>query len=505
MNLAAFAIQNALVHPNRPAVSVHDDVRFTYAQLASRGRAIAGWLRKGLRLEAGDRIALYLPNSPEYLEIMVGVWHAGLAVVPVNHKLHPKELAYILENSGASLCFCDGEKFDAIAASGVHLPSVLVNVSDGEYARAVTHDGIDCQDVAPGDLAWLFYTSGTTGLPKGAALSHRNLLMMCLSYYADLDSISQRDAIIHSAPMSHGSGLYGLAHYLKGANQVIPLNPHFDPDEIAVLLRTYTGTTLFAAPTMVRRMAQSAAMGRTNLNNLKNIIYGGAPMYRDVLDEALEVFGARLSQIYGQGESPMTITALPKEAHFNGISTRSDDLLSSVGYARTGVEVRVVDGAGRALPTGEIGEVVVRGDVVMKGYWNNRQATEAAIKNGWLHTGDMGSFDNRAALTLVDRSKDVIISGGSNIYPREVEEVLLRHPAVRDVAVIGQPDAEWGEAVVAFIVPEAGAAPDVQELDDICLSSLARFKRPKQYKFVQSIPYNAYGKVSKVELRKFVQ
>lgn len=505
MNLAAFAIQNALLFPNRPAVSVHDEVRLTYSQLASRARSIAGWLRYGLRLSPGDRVAVYLPNCPEYIEVLVGIWHAGLIAVPVNHKLHPKELSYILDNSGARVCFCDNEKLSAIDLSNIVLSSILISISDVDYAKAIVHPEMECHDAAPEDIAWLFYTSGTTGRPKGAALSHRNLLMMSYAYYADLDSISHRDAIIHAAPLSHGAGLYGLPHYLKGANQVIPLNQHFDPDEIAVLLRTYTGTALFAAPTMVRRLAASPAMARTNLNNLKNIIYGGAPMYRDVLDEALEIFGPRLSQIYGQGEAPMTITALPKEVHFNSLSAKSDDLLGSVGFARTGVEVRIVDESGKTLPAGAVGEVVVRGDVVMKGYWNNQAATDQAMRAGWLHTGDMGFFNDHAALTLVDRSKDVIISGGSNIYPREVEEVLLRHPAVQDVAVIGQPDAEWGESIVAFIVPVPGEEPNSQELDDICLSSLARFKRPKQYKFVQSIPYNAYGKVSKIDLRKFIQ
>jgi long-chain acyl-CoA synthetase len=504
MNLAAFAAHNAMLYPNRPAVSVHDEVRLTYSQLYSRIRSLAGWMRHAFDVNVGERVAIFLPNCPEYIEILIAIWHAGLVAVPVNYKLHPKELSFILANSGANLCFCSEESVAELGNGQCNEMTTFVGVGGDEYQKGVTLYSVDCMDISPDNIAWIFYTSGTTGQPKGAVLSHRNLLSMILSYYADLDSISCRDAIIHSAPLSHGAGLYGLPHFVKGANQIIPLNQYFDPDEVAVLLRLYPGVSMFAAPTMVRRLAQSPAMARTNLNNLKNIIYGGAPMYRDVLDEALNVFGARLSQIYGQGESPMTITALPKDVHL-GANGKTDELLGSVGYVRTGVEVRVFDESGDALLPGEIGEVVVRGDVVMRGYWNNPEATRKALRNGWLYTGDMGFFSEHGALTLVDRSKDVIISGGSNIYPREVEEVLLQHSGVHDVAVIGQPDAEWGESIVAFVVPHAGMTPTSEELDKLCLENLARFKRPKEYRLVDSIPYNAYGKVSKVELRKLVQ
>ena len=198
----------------------------------------------------------------------------------------------------------------------------------------------------------------------------------------------------------------------------------------------------------------------------------------------------------------MTITALHKDDHFRGMASVQDGSIGYVGYVRTGIDVKIVDDAGNAVPNGSIGEVIVRGDVVMSGYWQNPEATQSVLRDGWLYTGDMGLFNEEAILTLVDRSKDVIISGGSNIYPREIEEVLLHHPGVLDVSVIGRPDEEWGESVVAFIVPKKEQVPLEQELTDLCLSSLARSKRPKEYKFVESIPYNAYGKVSKIELRK---
>jgi long-chain acyl-CoA synthetase len=357
-------------------------------------------------------------------------------------------------------------------------------------------------DRLPADAAWLFYTSGTTGRPKGATLTHRNLLMASLSYFADVDQVMPQDCILHAAPLSHGSGLYGLPHVARGAVSVVPHSGGVDGDEIAALLSRWPGMSLFAAPTMVKRLAGDQAVAAADLSHLKTIIYGGAPMYLADLEDALGVFGPRLAQIYGQGESPMTITALSKADHAGRDDLRWRERLQSVGVPRTDVEVRVVDDADRELPAGEVGEVVVRGDVVMAGYWNQPDATAETLRGGWLHTGDVGSFDADGFLTLRDRSKDLIISGGMNVYPREVEEVLLRHPGVRAAAVVGRPDPEWGEAVVAFVVPADGAAPPpVEDLDRTCLENIARFKRPKDYRFVDVLPTNNYGKVVKRELR----
>jgi long-chain acyl-CoA synthetase len=229
-------------------------------------------------------------------------------------------------------------------------------------------------------------------------------------------------------------------------------------------------------------------------------------MYLADLEDALDVFGPRLAQIYGQGETPMTITALSKADHGDRDHPRWRDRLRSVGVARTDVEVKVFDDVGGELLVGEVGEVVVRGDVVMTGYWQQAEATDAALRDGWLYTGDVGSFDADGYLTLHDRSKDMIISGGMNIYPREVEETLLRHPGVQAVSVVGRPDVEWGEAVVAFVVAADGATlPPADELDRLCLDHIARYKRPKDYRFVDALPTNNYGKVVKRELRELLR
>lgn len=435
---------------------------------------------------------------------LFAIWHAGLIGVPINAKLHHKEFEYILSDSQARVCFVSPELLDSIGPLPYQMEELELVIATGspDYLALAGDDQIDIIDVAPTAPAWLFYTSGTTGRPKGATLTHRNLLAMTMSYFADIDKISHFDTIIHAAPMSHGSGLYGLPHIAKAANNVVPASTHFDPAEIWLLVEMHRGVSFFAAPTMIKRLTQSASLATSN--NLKTIIYGGAPMYRADLERAIEVIGPRLVQIYGQGESPMTITALSKQSHADRKHPRYRELLGSVGFPRTDVEVRIVDQDGMPLVPGAVGEITVRGDVVMAGYWNDPQATRHALRDGWLHTGDVGCCDPDGFVTMMDRSKDLIISGGSNIYPREVEEVLLCHPGVVQVSVVGIPDPEWGEQVVALVVLEPGVTVCAETLDALCLENIARFKRPKRYHFLDTLPTNNYGKVLKTELRQFL-
>jgi acyl-CoA synthetase (AMP-forming)/AMP-acid ligase II len=330
-------------------------------------------------------------------------------------------------------------------------------------------------------------------------LSHRNLLAMSWIYFADIEHVEPGDTKLHAAPLSHASGLYGLPHLFAGGHQVVL--PGFEPDLVFDAFEHYPRVTMFAAPTMVIRLLQSPSV-RAAHRGLRTLYYGGAPMYVSDLQRALEVFGPRLWQLYGQGESPMTLTGLAKRDHAGDGGAHHLARLGSVGIARTGVEIRVVGDDGLDLPTGEIGEVVTRSDCVMAGYWNNPDATRNALRSGWLWTGDVGSFDEQGYLTLRDRSKDLIISGGSNIYPREIEEVLLRHPAVLECSVVGALHAEWGEEVVAFVVRRPGTELSGEALDELCLSHIARFKRPKRYLFLDVLPKNNYGKVLKTALRE---
>jgi long-chain acyl-CoA synthetase len=301
--------------------------------------------------------------------------------------------------------------------------------------------------------------------------------------------------------MSHGAGLYCLPHVAAGARHVVPRSRGFDAPEILDLAKRLRDVSMFAAPTMVKRLVEHAAARGENGDGIKTIVYGGGPMYVEDIQRGLKVMGPRFVQIYGQGESPMTITALSREALMDAGHPRYLERLGSVGIAQSAVEVRVTDEQGRDLPLGETGEVVVRGDPVMAGYWRDPEATAKAVREGWLFTGDMGSMDEHGFLTLRDRSKDVIISGGSNIYPREVEEALLRHPGVAEVSVIGKPDPEWGEVVVAFVVAREGVTLQAAALDETCTQHIARFKRPKEYRVVDALPKNHYGKVLKTELR----
>ncbi len=504
MNIAAWVERNGRVFADRPGISVGTHVHATYREWAARVRSIAGALAALPGMAPGERVALAMTNRAEYLEALFAIWHAGLFAVPINAKLHREEFRYIVGHSGRTARLRQpriSRRRSRLCRATSPTSPASWSPGEAEWRRMLGHDGLDLVPRAPDDPAWLFYTSGTTGRPKGAVLTHRNLLTASLSYFADVDRVSPRDAILHAAPLSHGSGLYALPHVAKGANNLIPESGHFNPAEIAELLRHWPGVSFFAAPTMVTRLVASPEFAGADHANLKTIVYGGGPMYVADLLKALDLLGPKLAQIYGQGEAPMTITALAKEMHADRAHPRWLERLGSAGVARTDVEVRVVDRDDRDLPVGETGEIICRGDVVMRGYWRDDAASRDALRGGWLHTGDIGSFDADGFLTLKDRSKDLIISGGSNIYPREVEEVLLKHPAVREASVVGRPHREWGEEVVAFVVPAPGESVVDAELDQFCLAAIARFKRPRAYVFVEELPKNNYGKVLKTELR----
>ena len=508
MNLATWVERNGRRLRDEPALAEGERVHGTWADFAARTAAAAAGLRDDLALSPGDRVAIVMRNRPEYLEALFAAWHAGLVAVPVNARLHRDEIAYILDDSGAKVVVTDEEHAEEVEplVDVVEALQAAVLAPGPQWDQLTGGTPTPLLDRAPQDPAWLFYTSGTTGRPKGATLTHGNLLMMSLSYFADIDPVRAQDSVLHAAPLSHGAGLYGLPHVARGAVSVVPASGNLDGAELLTLLRRWPGMSFFAAPIMVKRLAGDPALAGSDLSALKTIIYGGAPMYLPDLEDALDVFGPRLAQIYGQGETPMTITALSKADHAERDHPRWRDRMQSVGFPRTDVEVRVLDDDGRELPAGGVGEVVVRGDVVMPGYWDQRDATAETLRGGWLHTGDVGSFDDDGYLTLRDRSKDLIISGGMNIYPREVEEALLCHPRVEAVAVVGRPDPEWGEAVVAFVVVVGvGATPSVEDLDRTCTDRIARFKRPKEYRFVDVLPTNNYGKVLKRELRDRLQ
>jgi len=504
VNIVTPLLTRARSNPAFEAVTSLDGT-LTFAQLASRSRVLAGTLRTHVGLSVGDRVVLFMENRGAYFEALMGCWIAGLVPVPVNAKLHPRELAVIVEDSGAQLLLTSDALQDSLTGltDDSSKPLIFVSVQGETYAdwlsgRQATD--IETHSSAPDDLAWLFYTSGTTGAPKGAMLTHRNLLMMALQYFADVDSVKPGETMLHAAPLSHASGLYALPHLMAGGHQVV--QPGFDANAVLEALQRYPEVSLFGAPTMLTRLL-SAARGVSNARaNLKMASYGGAPMYLNDLQAVMDVFGTDLFAIYGQGESPMTITGLSKHDHRGSGDAAHLSRLSSCGTQRTGMQVQVVDNSGNVLPAGQAGEVVVRGETVMRGYWGNEAATHKTLRDGWLWTGDIGSFDELGYLTLKDRSKDLIIRGGSNIYPREIEEVLLKHPAVAEVSVVGRAHDDLGEEPVAFIVLRDGQVVSAEALDSLCLDHMARFKRPRAYLFEESLPKSNYGKILKTELRK---
>lgn len=506
MNVGQFLARSARTHHDRVAVRF-GELSWTYAELADRAARLAAGLL-GLGLSRGDRVVLLQSNRPQLIESLFAGFYAGLVVVPVNPRLHPEEVAYVVRDSGAA-ALISSEEFDE-PLRGAGLPGAVRRISTApETGEAIPLESLLAStaplpapsEVAPEQLAWLFYTSGTTGRPKGVMLTHRNIRVATMSFLADVCAIAPEDVLLHAAPLSHGSGNVSIVAVARGATNVILDSPSFDPVAVGRLVERWGVTMLaFLAPTQIVRLLRDLDVKRRDLSSLRVACYGGGPMYVQDLKEAIRRFGPIWAQVFGQGEAPMTISSLRPADHARWLE-EDERRLGSAGMPRTDVEVRVVDDEGRELPPGAIGEIVVRGDVVMAGYWNDPEATAETLRDGWLHTGDLGTFDELGYLYVLDRAKDMIVTGGHNVYAREVEDVLVRHPAVAEAAVIGVPDDYWGESVLALIVPEAGHVTTSDELIAFCKEHLASHKKPRSVVLVTSLPKNAQGKVLKRELR----
>ncbi|MEW6476847.1 MAG: long-chain fatty acid--CoA ligase [Actinomycetota bacterium] len=514
MNLGEILADSARHHPDRIAIVWHDgQERRTYRQLDDRAAALAAGLVEELKVQPGDRIAVMMSNSPELLETLFAVWKAGATISPLNARLTREEIQYQVNDCEAKV-FIVGAEFTEAALGlrdqlGVEA-FVLESESDaqdpgtsgdglvGLGALRDRHAGKVPPD--PGtvdtDVAWLAYTSGTTGRPKGAMLSHGCLTFVAVSWLADLQRLEPEDVALVAAPLTHGAGIMALAFVMKAATQVLAHG--FDPAKILATIEKEKITHTWMVPTQIRMILDSPALEEADLSTLKTLVYGGAPMYVEDLKEAIRRIGPIFVQLFAQTESPMTGTYMRAQDHV--LEGPGSERLASCGHARSGMEVAILDEQDRRLPPGEVGEICIKGPALMNGYWKQPEATAETLRNGWLHTGDIGRMDEAGYVFIMDRSKDMVISGGLNVYPREIEEVLLRHPAVSQAAVIGVPDPKWGEAVKAVVVADGRG---LTEADVIAFAGehLAGYKKPKSVDFVADLPKTTYGKIDKKAIR----
>lgn len=508
MNLGRLLSDTARRLPEATAL-VWGERSWTWAETNARVDALVAALRRR-GLGKGDAVLVQAKNSNQMFESLWATFKLGGIWVPTNYRLTPAEVAYLGSSSGAKAMIVDdafAQHVDAVRAASEALSHVVVvgTPRDGEesYEDLVAEgrgEEIEAAEVDYGDPCWFFYTSGTTGRPKAAVLTHGQLAFVTNNHLADLmpGTTAWADASLVVAPLSHGAGAHALSQVARGTKSVLTAGEKFDEAEIWRLVEQHRITNMFTVPTILTRLVRHPAVDRYDHSSLRYVIYAGAPMYRADQKEALAKLGKVIVQYYGLGEVTGNITVLPAELH----SLDDDEMpVGSCGYARTGMEIAIKDAEGRRLAAGEQGEICVRGPAVFAGYHNNPEANAKALKDGWFHTGDLGCLDPRGFLYITGRASDMYISGGSNVYPREAEEVLLTHPAIAEVAVLGVPDPEWGETGVAVVVLEAGQNATAEELLGFLKDKLARYKQPRRVFFWEELPKSGYGKVPKHLIR----
>jgi acyl-CoA synthetase (AMP-forming)/AMP-acid ligase II len=493
----------ARLHGPRPLVICGDEVR-TYAEMEERTNRLANaLLATGLHL--GDRVGTWLENSIRCIELDFALAKAGLVRVSLNPRLAAREAEFILADADAKAFFHDAAFDGSVAELRPKVPTlatvVRIDAGRSDYEEFLGRGGAQPPGVRfdPEHLYCLFYTSGTTGRPKGVMLSHRAILHVSYNLCMETGPWETGEKILLMQPMSHGAGFFVLPYVFKGGACVIM--PQFDPAEVLRLAATHSIETIKLIPTMLQRILRVPDVEKVKLPRLRAMIYGASPMPNEPLRRAIEVFGpGKLVQIYGQSECPVTLTILPSDEH--RLDNPHPERLTSAGRAWTNVEVRIEDDAGNELPDGEVGEVVLRGPHMMSGYWKRLEQSAMTVRDGWLRTNDIGMRDAAGMIYLLGRKDEMIISGGYNIAPREIEDVLYQHAAVQEAAVLGEPDPEWGQAVVAYIALK-DAETDLQEILEFAKKPLG-FKRPKRIYVVSELPKNAAGKIQKSALKPFL-
>ncbi len=504
MNLAHFARQSAQRFPARDAM-IWGEKSWSWQTLWSRVNAMAHALSRDYGVTKGDRILVQSPNCNQLFESMLACFQLGAIWVPANFRGMPGDIEWQAELSGAKgmICHADFPQHAAICQS-----RVAFTIAIGAATFGPDYDGIVAANlgqtvpvaaVQRDDPCWLFFTSGTTGKPKASVLTHGQMGFVVTNHLADLmPGMDENDTALVVAPLTHAAGLHAILAMARGATSVLPAAGHFDAAEIWQLVETYRVTNLFAVPTILKMMVEDPAVDQVDHSSLKTVIYAGAPMYRVDQVLALQKLGQVLVQYFGLGEVTGNITVLPRHLH----DAAHDPRPGTCGYARTGIQIEIQDRNGTPLAPGETGEICVIGPAVFAGYWDNPEANAKAFRNGWFRTGDLGHMDAEGFLYITGRESDMYISGGSNIYPREIEEKILNHPGISEVAVIGVPDPKWGEIGVAVCVANSTPPPSEAELRDFLKAKIASYKMPKDFQFWDSLPKSGYGKIPKRLVRE---
>jgi long-chain acyl-CoA synthetase len=499
--------RNAGLYPDKTAI-IQGDIRVTFSQFDERVNRLANAIL-GLGSMKGDRIAVLHHNCYQYIELYFASAKIGTPIVPLNYRYNANEILYVIIDSGAKMIFFRKEYLSTINIIKKEITSVehficiddsLPGIKNYEEIISMASDIEPVLTLDEEDIAILGYTGGTTGKPKGVMTTHRNIITSC--YNTALERLltpNDTHLIIH--PIFHAGGANSMfAFSFVGAANVI-----LNASNIDIILKTiqeYKISHLMLVPTMILSIIERPNIESYDLSSLKTIYYGTAPSSIEPLKKAISLFKCNFSQTYGMTETFVPISILKPEDHKLAGGPEDDKRMSSAGREVMGVKVKIVDNNGRELERGEIGEIVVKGKNVMKGYWNQPELTKEVLKDGWLHTGDMGKMDELRYIYIVDRKKDMIISGGENIYAKEVEDVLSSHPAVAGAVVIGVPDDKWGEAVKGLVIKKRGAEVSEEELISFCKSRLASYKKPKSIEFMIEFPKSTAGKVLKRELRQ---